>query len=269
MAGSRALKSQSVKLIHDDCVNAKAHLGNKKFDLIYLDPPFGTGDVQHLGKHSYSDCYTGEEYLRFMRERLIKVCALLSAGGVILVHLDRHYVYEVKSILDNLGLQFKGDVIWVYRRWASNIDALQGNHDTVLVFSNNANVDVDEVIITNANNEIELNLENDKEELKREIDNVENVNDVIKNQQDQKVQAEEKVLVNEVESNEHNQHSDIDQISKKENISNEQEVDNINMPLLDKKSSDLKIKEPTVEHYNINQTNEPIEEKEHKEEKDR
>lgn len=150
MAGSRALKSQSVKLIHDDCVNAKAHLGNKKFDLIYLDPPFGTGDVQHLGKHSYSDCYTGEEYLRFMRERLIKVCALLSAGGVILVHLDRHYVYEVKSILDNLGLQFKGDVIWVYRRWASNIDALQGNHDTVLVFSNNANVERKRNVFSNS-----------------------------------------------------------------------------------------------------------------------
>ena len=133
--------------------------------------------------------------------------------------------------------------------------------------SNNANVDVDEVIITNANNEIELNQENDKEELKREIDNVENVNDVIKNQQDEEVQAEEKVLINEIESNEHNQHSDIDQISKKDNISSEQEVNNnINLPLVDKKSSDLKIEEPTIEHNNINQTNEPIEEKEQKEE---
>ena len=126
---------------------------------------------------------------------------------------------------------------------------------------NNANVDVDEVIVTNANNEVDLNLEGQKEESKKEIDNIENADDVVKTQQNQEVPAEEKVLIVEIESNEHNQHQDIDQVSNNENLSSEQVVnENINLPLVDKKSIELNQEEPTIEHNNINQTNEPNEE---------
>lgn len=125
---------------------------------------------------------------------------------------------------------------------------------------NNANVDVDEVIVTNANNEVELNMEGQKEESKKEIDNIEN-DDVIKTQQNQEVPAEEKVLIVEIESNEHIQHQDIDQVSNNENLSSEQVVnENINLPLVDKKSIELNKEEPTIEHNNISQTNEPNEE---------
>ena len=125
------------KLFNDDCININKYCRGSNFDLIYLDPPFGTGNRQNLGKHSYDDCAVGAEYLDFITTRLSKVLNYLSPRGTLLIHLDRHYVYEIKNAVEELGMPFRGDIIWAYRRWASNVDALQSNHDTILVFSKN------------------------------------------------------------------------------------------------------------------------------------
>lgn len=123
------------KLINDDCININKYFRDINFDLIYLDPPFGTGSKQILGLHSYDDSSTGTEYLNFISERVRKILNSLSDDGVMLIHLDRHYVYEVKNIIENMGGHFCGDIIWAYRRWASNVNNLQNNHDTILIFS--------------------------------------------------------------------------------------------------------------------------------------
>lgn len=132
-------RTATYKLFNDDCINISKHCRGSKFDLIYLDPPFGTGQKQNLGGHSYDDCSIGDEYIKFISDRVKKLLSYLDNDGALLVHLDRHYVYEVKNAIDKLGIPFQGDIIWNYRRWASNINSLQNNHDTILIFSHNLN----------------------------------------------------------------------------------------------------------------------------------
>lgn len=84
--------------------------GNVK--LIYIDPPYNTGaDFETRGQEfAYSDRFSVEEYLDFMRERLIAMKELLSNDGSIYVHLDSKMVFHVKLLMDSIfGLDnFRG-----------------------------------------------------------------------------------------------------------------------------------------------------------------
>ncbi|MBD5358435.1 MAG: site-specific DNA-methyltransferase [Bacteroides sp.] len=85
----RLLKDQTVK-------------GNIK--LIYIDPPYNTGaDFETRNQEfAYSDRFSIEEYIDFMRERLITMRELLSCDGSIYVHLDSNMVFHVKLLMDSI-----------------------------------------------------------------------------------------------------------------------------------------------------------------------
>jgi adenine-specific DNA-methyltransferase len=88
-----------------------------RVQLIYIDPPYGTGQVFTLDRkrgraHSvsqpergdlgYSDTLTGPVFIEFLRERLILLRELLSEEGLIFVHLDERHGFEAKIILDEV-----------------------------------------------------------------------------------------------------------------------------------------------------------------------
>jgi len=75
-----------------------------KIKLIYIDPPYNTGADFETRNHefAYSDRFTVEEYLDFMRERLIIMKELLSDDGSIYVHLDSNMVFHVKLLMDSI-----------------------------------------------------------------------------------------------------------------------------------------------------------------------
>ncbi len=96
-----------------------------KIDLIYIDPPFGTNNVFTVdgtransvskakqGVIAYSDIFKLEEYLEFMRERLILLRELLSEEGSIYVHIDSKVGHYVKIIMDEIfGVKnFRNDI---------------------------------------------------------------------------------------------------------------------------------------------------------------
>ena len=80
--------------------------------LIYIDPPYNTGaDFENRNQEfAYSDRFSTEEYLSFMRERLILMRELLAIDGSIYVHLDSKMVFHVKLLMDDIfGLNnFRG-----------------------------------------------------------------------------------------------------------------------------------------------------------------
>lgn len=72
-----------------------------KIDLIYIDPPYNTNRVFTVskgrsstisnalnGEVAYSDNLKKEEYIEFLRERLILLRELLSEEGSIYLHID-------------------------------------------------------------------------------------------------------------------------------------------------------------------------------------
>ena len=96
-----------------------------KVDLIYIDPPFATKNVFLAGEGrvstispaagddvAYSDGLCGEEFIEFLRERLVLARALLSPQGSIYLHIDYKIGHYVKVIMDEIfgANNFRNDI---------------------------------------------------------------------------------------------------------------------------------------------------------------
>ena len=86
-----------------------------KVKLIYIDPPFGTGD-EYGGKNgemSYSAKLMGAEYIEVLRERLIYLRELLSGNGSIYVRIDYHFEHYLKAVMDEIFEKnnFKNEIV--------------------------------------------------------------------------------------------------------------------------------------------------------------
>jgi len=75
-----------------------------KIDLVYIDPPFGTGqDFSSIDDHSaYSDRLVDSEFLEFLRKRLFLLRELLSEIGSIYLHIDKKIGHYVKIVMDEV-----------------------------------------------------------------------------------------------------------------------------------------------------------------------
>ena len=74
-----------------------------KIDLIYIDPPYNTGNKDFV----YNDCYVEKEdtwrhskWLNFMSKRLELAKELLTEKGVIFISIDEHEYANLKIICD-------------------------------------------------------------------------------------------------------------------------------------------------------------------------
>ncbi len=80
----------------------KKHLNNltgeEQVKLIYIDPPFNTGQAFEL----YDDNLAHSEWLSMIRDRLIVLKSLLRKDGFIVVHLDDSEVHLCKLLLDEI-----------------------------------------------------------------------------------------------------------------------------------------------------------------------
>jgi site-specific DNA-methyltransferase (adenine-specific) len=127
-----------------DCVNELKKIDNGKIDLIYLDPPFYTQDIQRLAskngkkQYSFSDKWDGmNEYLVFMEQRLVECRRTLKDTGSIFVHCDRNASHYLKVLLDKVfGVaNFQSEIIWTYKRWSNSKKGLLNNHQVILFYS--------------------------------------------------------------------------------------------------------------------------------------
>ena len=118
-------------LIQGDNKQVMEALLNKfkgKISLIYIDPPFFTGEDYHfktfIGKKdkltakAYSDSWDGglNAYLNFIYERLFLIRELLSEKGSVYLHLDWHVSHYIKILLDEIFGEnnFRNEIIWAY-----------------------------------------------------------------------------------------------------------------------------------------------------------
>jgi adenine-specific DNA-methyltransferase len=105
-----------------------------KVDLIYIDPPFGTGqnfsftvevgdeevtkDPSLIEEKAYRDTWGRgvDSYLSMMYERLHLLRQLLSDKGSIFVHLDVHMGPYIKVLMDEVFGQnnFQNEIAWYY-----------------------------------------------------------------------------------------------------------------------------------------------------------
>ena len=129
-----------------------------KINLIYIDPPFDTGDnfsfkvkigdeelvkqPSIIEQKAYNDTWgkRGEihKYLQMMYERLVLMRELLAENGSIYVHMDWHVGHYMKLIMDEIFGQenFRNEIIWQKIRSSKGQSRSFGNVvDTVLLYS--------------------------------------------------------------------------------------------------------------------------------------
>lgn len=113
--------------------------------LIYLDPPFGTGDTfqikignnkGNISIPAYKDNMSTPDYTKWMRDILIGCKDLLSDTGCIYVHVDYRFSAETKLLLDDIfgKTNFVNEIIWAYKSGGRSTRYYPRKHDTILFY---------------------------------------------------------------------------------------------------------------------------------------
>ncbi len=115
-----------------------------KVQLIYIDPPFGTGDEYdgNKGQKGYSAKVKGAEFVEFLRRRLILAKELLSIDGTIFIRMDYHFAHYIKLILDEIfgKNNFQNEIIINrFKRQLKNLTRLNHSTDSIFFYSKNDN----------------------------------------------------------------------------------------------------------------------------------
>ena len=111
-------------------------------DVIYIDPPYNTGNKDFVYNDSFvdsEDSYRHSKWLSFMEKRLKIAKALLSEKGVVFISIDDNEQANLKLLCDEVfGLKgFVGNIIWQSRTSISNDDYISTNHNHTLIYSRN------------------------------------------------------------------------------------------------------------------------------------
>ncbi|MDO4564178.1 MAG: site-specific DNA-methyltransferase [Clostridia bacterium] len=113
--------------------------------LIYLDPPFGTGDTfsMKLGKGQravkiplYQDQMPRDEYLQWMRS-ILKAChEMLAPSGSLYLHIDYRMHAHLKLLLDDIFSEdnFMNEIIWSYKSGGRSTRYFPRKHDVILFY---------------------------------------------------------------------------------------------------------------------------------------
>ncbi len=131
-----------------------------KINLIYIDPPFATGDdfsftVQigdgaeitkepsALEVKAYRDTWGKgmQSYLQMMYDRLVLMKELLADDGSIYVHLDYRVSHYIKMILDEIfgEKSLRNEIIWFYPRGGDADKQFNRKHDSIFWYSKSDN----------------------------------------------------------------------------------------------------------------------------------
>jgi len=114
----------------------------EKIDVIYIDPPYNTGEKDFKYNDSYvdkEDSYRHSKWLSFIEKRLNIAKEVLSKDGIIIVHIDEHeannlYLLLTKVFGENNSL---GTIIWNKKNPKGDSKGVSVMHESILCFAKN------------------------------------------------------------------------------------------------------------------------------------
>lgn len=147
-------------LIEGDNLEALATLAythEGKIDVIYIDPPYNTGNKDFIYNDSYvdkEDSYRHSKWLSFMNRRLKIAKKLLSDRGIIFISIDDNEQAQLKLLCDEVfgNKNFVADLIWSNQEGGGSSDSklFRIKHEHIIVFSKDiSQLDIKGVDITN------------------------------------------------------------------------------------------------------------------------
>lgn len=116
----------------------KTHRG--RIDLIYIDPPYNTGNEDFVYNDSYvdkTDTFRHSKWLSFMKKRLQVMRLLLSYEGYICISIDDNELYTLKILCDEIFAPENFVACLPRRRKSSGKTTkdISLNHDYVLIYA--------------------------------------------------------------------------------------------------------------------------------------
>ena len=120
-------------LHHGDNLPIMQGMAAGSVDLIYADPPFGTG--KDWG--AFVDKRTGDEYLAWIKPRLNEMKRLLALTGSIYLHCDPTMSHYLKVLMDEVfgRAQFRNEIVWCYKSGGRAKVHFPKKHDVILWYS--------------------------------------------------------------------------------------------------------------------------------------
>jgi len=108
-------------------------------DIIYIDPPYNTGNKDFIYSDSYvdkTDMYRHSKWLSFMKKRLLLARELLSDDGVIFISIDDNEQASLKLLCDEIFGEenFYGELIQLKGNTQNDSKSIQKNHEYILCY---------------------------------------------------------------------------------------------------------------------------------------
>lgn len=134
-----------------EALTALAYTHEGKIDVIYIDPPYNTGNKDFVYNDSFvdrEDGYRHSKWLSFMNKRLQIAKSLLSSGGVIFISIDDNEQAQLKMLCDELYGESNFVACPVRRRRKSQANLsknISTIHEYVLIYRKNINHELNKV----------------------------------------------------------------------------------------------------------------------------
>lgn len=129
---------------HASALDVLGQLAEASVDMIYVDPPFGTGRDQVLARKKVGTITSkimfedpNLDYMEWIKPHLHEFHRVLKPTGTLYLHLDHHWVHRVKVMLDDevFGENcFLNEVIWAYDYGGRGKRCWPKKHDNILVY---------------------------------------------------------------------------------------------------------------------------------------
>lgn len=124
--------------LHSLYLLEKTHEG--KIDVIYIDPPYNTGNKDFIYNDKFvdkTDGYTHSKWLSFMSKRLEIARKLLSEDGAIFINIDDNEHAQLKLLCDEIfgESNFLTSIPWHNRTSIQNDTDISVNHEYVVAYA--------------------------------------------------------------------------------------------------------------------------------------
>ena len=150
------------RIVQGENLSVLVGLEDASAELIYVDPPFNTGRQQMrksmkvitdadgdrtgfggrrfktvAGERLAGYADTFDDYLGFLRPRMVEAHRILTKTGSLFFHIDYREVHYCKVMLDGIfGREcFQNEIIWAYDYGARSKTKWPAKHDTILWYT--------------------------------------------------------------------------------------------------------------------------------------